>query len=79
MGNPDRAPSFLNSWKAVAIDFSIEVEGIDVCHAGNVVEHGLYLAVERGGLHLVLGGDPLDQQLRIGFFREADGINHEVD
>ncbi len=37
-----------------AFEGAVEVEGVDVGHGGDVVEHGLYFAVGRGGFDVVL-------------------------
>ena len=55
--------------QAVSVDFPVEVEGKDVRHAGDVVQYGLYSFIQRGRFHIVLTGHPVDEQLRVCFFR----------
>ena len=49
--------------QAHAIDFAIEVEGIDVGHARDVVDDSLYAGEGVVALHLILAGHFVEQQL----------------
>ena len=51
----------LHRWQAVSVDLAVEVEGKYVGHPRKVVKHGLYLAVERWGMQVVLLAHPVDE------------------
>ena len=69
---------FLYRRQAVSVYFPVEVEGIYIGHAGNIVEYGLYFSEQAGRMDVVLGGNAVDEQLGVGFFRKTDCVNHEV-
>ena len=61
-----------------AVETAIEVEGIDVGHARDVVEHGLYLAVEGRGVYFILLGHFGQKQTRVVECRVGDGFDQLV-
>ena len=52
----------------MAVDFSIKVESIDVCHSRNVIKHCHDAFVQGGGSQLVLMGDLVQKQATVSFF-----------
>ena len=65
----------LDAWDAHAVELTIEVEGIDVGHAGDVVEHGEDAVIEARRTNLVLRRDAAQQQLRVGAVGMYGGVD----
>ena len=53
--------SYLERRQTHAVDFSIEVEGIDVGHTRYIIDDGLNFTVQRGGMYFVLFGHFVQQ------------------
>ena len=49
--------------QTVSVDLSVEIECIDVCHAGDIIQYRLYSFVEYGRFYILLAGYPVDEQL----------------
>ena len=52
----------LHAGQRMAVDFAVKVEGVDVGHAREEVEHGHEACAEPGGVHLVLRGDLREEE-----------------
>ena len=68
----------LDDGEAHAVEFTVEIEGIDVRHAGDVVEHGHEAVVETRGTDLILTRDAVEEQLGVGPVGVHGSFHHLV-
>ena len=73
-GRVNRYGSRLYRRKAHPGNLTVEIQRIDICHPGDIIEHALHLAINGGGMRVVLVGDALQQQFAVGMLLVHDGL-----